>query len=155
VELLRSSNDATRRRALSLLRLSAEGYRTTENRDVLPVALGMWAEAERVCGNIKDAARIAGEGEALLLQGALSLLNESPIFLALYKARGELGDEEGARAALSSGIRLLLRRVNGLLGSPYAGTFLTQLGQNAELATAADAAGLLPESIRRMLMTQN
>lgn len=155
VELLRGSSEANRRRALSLLRMSAENYRATGNRDVLPVALGMWAEAERVCGQPENATRIAGEGAELLQQGAPSLLNESPIFLTLYKAHLELGNEEGARTALADGIRPLLRRVNGLLGSPYAGTFLTQLHQNAELIAAADAAGLLPESISRMLVRQN
>ncbi len=153
VELLRSSSATNRNRALSLLRMSAESYRATDNRDVLPVALGMWAEAERVCDRPEDAAKIAGEGAKLLLDGAPSLLNESPVFLTLYKARTTLGDEAGAKNALADGIRPLLRRVNGLLGSPYATTFLTQLPQNAEFVAAADAAGVLPESIGRMLIT--
>ncbi len=155
VELLRSSSGKNRRRALVLLKMSAESYRATSNHDVLPVALGMWAEAERVCGNLQDAKRIAGEAAELLQKGAPSLLNESPVYLTLYKASLDLGDDEKAQGALANGIRPLLRRVNGLVGSPYAGTFLTQLSQNAELVAAADAAGLLPESIGQMLLNQN
>lgn len=151
VELLRSNNEKAKKRALTLLRMSVEGYRDLQHRDVLPVALGMWAEAERLCKNPIKAAELGGEAANLLLQGAPSLLNESPVFLTLYKARTELGDVEGARDALASSIRPLLRRLNGLVASPYATTFLTQLPQNAELVAAADAAGLLPDSVHRIL----
>lgn len=131
--------------------MSVEGYRDLQHRDVLPVALGMWAEAERLCKNPTKAAEVGGEAADLLLQGAPSLLNESPVFLTLYKARNELGDDDGAKDALAASIRPLLRRLNGLVGSPYATSFLTQLPQNAELVAAADAAGLLPESVHRIL----
>ncbi len=154
VELLRSTSEGNRRRALILLNKSADSYKATGNRDVLPVALGMWAEAERVCGNSQRAAQIAGEGATLLSQGAHSLLNEGPIFLTLHKAQLDLGNEDLARAALADGIRLLLRRVNGLVGSPYVTTFLTQLSSNAELIAAADASGLLPEAIQSLLVNQ-
>lgn len=151
VELLRSSNLANRERAARLLELTVTSYRTHGHRDVLPAALGMWAEAERLLGRAPAAARIGGEAAELLLQGAPSLLNESPVFLTLYKARLEIGDDEGAQNALASSIRPLLRRLNGLVGSPYAGSFLTQLPQNAELVAAAETAGLLPESVHRLL----
>jgi len=151
VELLRSSSESHRRRALALLRLSAESYREMGHRDVLPGALGMWAEAERLLGGLGEAARIGEEACNLLLEGAPSLLNESPVFLTLYKARLALGEEDAAKDALASSIRPLLRRLNGLVGSPYAGTFLTQLPQNSELVSAIDAAGLLPESVHRIL----
>jgi hypothetical protein len=111
----------------------------------------MWAEAERLMGQPETAAVIGGEAAELLLQGAPSLLNESPVFLTLYKARLETGDDEGAQNALASSIRPLLRRLNGLVGGPYAGSFLTQLPQNAELIAAAEASGLLPESVHRLL----
>src|SRR5690606_30456544 len=90
VELLRSPTPASRERALSLLKISAESYREMGHRDVLPVALGMWAEAERLTGQPEIAAVIGGEAAELLLQGAPSLLNESPVFLTLYKARLEI-----------------------------------------------------------------
>lgn len=151
VELLRSSTKATRLRALTLLRMSVEGYRELQHRDVLPVALGMWAEAERLSGNPDRANQIGSEAAQLILEGAPSLLNESPVFLTLYKARTDLGDHEGAREALAASIRPLLRRLNGLVGSPYAATFLTQLPQNSELVAATDAAGLLPDSVNRIL----
>lgn len=152
VELLRSPTKATRLRALALLRMSVDGYRELEHRDVLPVALGMLAEAERLSGALETANRIGSEAAQLILEGAPSLLNESPLFLALYKARTELGDEDGARDALVASIRPLVRRLNGLVGSPYAATFLTQLPQNAELVATMEAAGLLPDSVSRILM---
>ncbi len=151
VELLRSSTDVARTRALALLKLSAESYRQLNHRDVLPVALGMWAEAERLCQHPHEAAKLGEEAAQLIVQGAPSLLNETPVFLTLYKARLELGDDKGALSALASSIRPLLRRLTGLVGSPYATTFLTQLPQNAELVAAAEAAGILPESIHRIL----
>lgn len=151
VELLRSASENNRRRALAMLELSAQGYRDTANRDVLPVSLGLWAEAQRVCGELKAAQATASQAADLILGGAPSLLNESPVFLTLYKVRLSLGDESGAKDALVASIRPLLRRINGLVGSPYAQSFLTQLSHNAELVAAADAAGLLPESIQRML----
>src|SRR5690606_27351649 len=117
VELLRSTSEALRLRALTLLRMSAEGYRDLEHRDLLPVALGMWAEAERLCHNPESAEKLGNEAADLILEGAPSLLNESPVFLTLYKARSELGDAGGARDALAASIRPLLRRLNGLVGS--------------------------------------
>ena len=151
VELLRSSVPSHQARALVLLRMSAESYKDTGQRDVLPVALGMWAEAERICGDPETAAKIGQDAADLLLSGAPSLLNESPVFLTLYKARMDLGDEAGANEALAQSIHPLLRRLNGLLGGPYASTFLTQLPQNAELIASAEAAGLLPDSINRII----
>src|SRR4051812_39618313 len=38
-------------RARALLKKAADAYRSTDNRDVLPVALGFWAEAERRAGD--------------------------------------------------------------------------------------------------------
>ncbi len=151
VELLRSGTEQAKVRATALLKMSAESYREQQHRDVLPVALGMWAEAERLSGNLARAAELGGEAAELLLSGAPSLLNESPVFLTLHKARLALGDEDGAKDALAHSIRPLIRRLNGLVGSPYAFTFLTQIPQNAELISATDAAGLLPESVSRVL----
>lgn len=153
VELLRSHNASARKQALSLLRMSADSYRQLGHHDVLPVALGMVAEAERLCGNLREADSIATEAGSLLLEGAPSLLNESPVFLTLYKTRLELGNSEGAHDALVSSIHPLLRRLNGLVGGAYARTFLTGLPQNAELVAALDAAGLLPDSVHRILAT--
>jgi hypothetical protein len=133
--------------------MSADSYRQLGHHDVLPVALGMVAEAERLCKNLREADAIATEAADLLLEGAPSLLNESPVFLTLYKARSDLGDSEGAHDALVSSIHPLLRRLNGLVGGAYARTFLTGLPQNAELVAALDAAGLLPDSVHRILAT--
>jgi pyruvoyl-dependent arginine decarboxylase (PvlArgDC) len=151
VELLRSHNDTAKQQARALLRMSVESYRELGHHDVLPVALGMLAEAERLCGALSEAEEIATEAANLLLSGAPSLLNEAPVFLTLYKTRSDLGEVEGAKDALASSIRPLLRRLNGLVGGVYARTFLTQLPQNAELVSALDAAGLLPDSVHRIL----
>ena len=45
-ELLRGEGSALPR-ARSLLKTAAEAYRSTDNRDILPVAMGFWSEAER------------------------------------------------------------------------------------------------------------
>lgn len=151
VELLRLSQEQAHARAVLLLRLAADSYRELGHNDVLPVALGNLAEAERLCGNVLEAARVGGEAAELLERGAPSLLNEAPVFLTLHKARLALGDEAGAVSALLASIPLLKRRLDGLVGSSYARGFLTELPHNAELISAADAAGVLPESIHRLL----
>jgi len=45
----------------------------------------------------------------------------------------------------------LLRRVRGLVGTPYARLFLTELPHNAQLAAMADAFGLLPNAGHQVL----
>lgn len=150
-ELLRTKAEAHSRRALGLLKMAAQGYRTTGNRDILPVSLGMWAEAERLCGNLDAAVRLAREAAALLEQGAPSLLNESPVYLALHDAEQELGDEERAREAIRRGIPALVRRLHGLVGTPYAWLFLTELPHNARLLAAAEDEGLVVDSVHRVL----
>src|SRR5262245_29607265 len=142
-ELLRGES-ASLPRARSLLKTAAEAYRTTENRDVLPVALGFWAEAERRFGNAEQAVEIAHEAGKLVEAGAPSLLNEAPIYLALHDACVDAGDLRGARQAMERGIPLLMRRLKGLEGTPYARTFLLGLPHNSALLLAAEAYGLVP-----------
>ncbi len=125
-ELLRGEA-ASLTKARSLLKTAAEAYRSTENRDVLPVALGFWAEAERRYGNAEQAVEIAREAANLVEGGAPSLLNEAMIFLALHDACVDLGDLRGARDAMQRGIAPLMRRLKGLEGTPYARTFLLGL----------------------------
>jgi eukaryotic-like serine/threonine-protein kinase len=98
-ELLRGDSGGLPR-ARSLLKTAAEAYRSTDNRDVLPVALGFWAEAERRFGNAEQAVEIAREAANLVEGGAPSLLNEAPIYLALHDASVDIGDLRGARAAM-------------------------------------------------------
>ena len=150
-ELLREEG-AGLRRARSLLQLSAEAYRATDNRDVLPVALGYWAESQRKLGDVEQAAELASEAAALVEAGAPSLLNEAIIYLALHSARVQLGDLAGARSAVERAMPPLLRRVNGLRGTAYVRDFLG-LEHNALLLEAADAHGCVPEEIERMLGT--
>ncbi|HEV8245536.1 MAG TPA: protein kinase, partial [Polyangiaceae bacterium] len=126
-ELLRSKSPEACRRALALLRMSAQAYRGAGHRDVLPVALAMWSEAERSCGNAAHAAELSREAVELLEQGAPSLLNESVAFLALHDSLHAVGDEEGAHDAVRRGMPSLLRRLQGLVGTPYARPFLTEL----------------------------
>ncbi|HYQ28329.1 MAG TPA: protein kinase [Polyangiaceae bacterium] len=150
-ELLRASAEREWRRALGLLRIAAQSYRTTGHRDLLPVALGLWAEAERRCGNPGGAVELAREAASLLDQGAPSLLNESAVYLALHAAYTATGEEEAARQAIARGMPPLVRRLHGLVGTPYARQFLTELPDNARLLAAAEGHGLVPDAIHRVL----
>lgn len=151
IELLRSATDSGRTRARSLLRLAAENYRSLGHRDVLPVALGMWAEAERLNRDPERSVELASEAVSLLAGGAPSLLNETPIYLTLFKALVDLGRDREAQLTLERSVAPLLRRVQGLLGSPYARGFLTELPYNTELVAILETSGLLPESLHRLL----
>ncbi len=149
-ELLLSGHQASLGRARSLLKISAEAYRATDNRDVLPVALGYWAEAERKLGELEAAEAIAKEAADLVEAGAPSLLNEAVIYLALHGARVDAGDLVGAHRAIDRGMAPLLRRVRGLRGTEYERNFL-KLTHNARLLEAADAHACLPEELEPML----
>lgn len=151
VELLRSSTESANRRARSLLEMSATAYRATGHRDVLPVALGTWSDAERRCGNVDKALVLAQEAAELVEAGAPSLLNESTVFLALHDARLGVDDPDGARDAIARGLRPLLKRLRGLVGTDYARLFLTELPHNASLLGSAETYGLVPDEIHRLL----
>jgi tetratricopeptide (TPR) repeat protein len=150
-ELLRSKVEGSARRALGLLRMAAQAYRAAGHRDVLPVALGAWSEAERACGNLATALDLAREAVALVEQGAPSLLNESAVILALYDALVDDGKSEDAFAVVRRGIPPLQRRLVGLAGTPYARSFLTDLPANARLIALAEDDGILPEVFHRAL----
>ena len=150
-ELLRSSGEGATLRARSLLKLAAETYRVTGNRDVMPVALGMWAEAERRTGNLERALELVREATALLDSGAPSLLNESTVYLVLHDVSLDIGDGEAARAAVARGLEPLKRRIDGLVGTFYARMFLTEIPHNAGLLAAASGYGLVPDQLRRVL----
>jgi hypothetical protein len=151
VELLRSGDPSESSRARSLLRKAAEAYRNTGMRDILPVALGEWSEAERRCGDAEIAADLAREAAELLDAGAPSLLNEAPVFLALHDALVDQARHREGRDAIGRAIPPLLRRLHGLGGSSYALAFLTQLPANASLLANAEAYGLLPPEIEGLL----
>ena len=150
-ELLRSTTEGNSRKALSLLRMSAQAYREAGHRDVLPVALAMWAEAERLCGNLEQAVELSREAVELLEQGAPSLLNESVAFLTHYDALHAVGREEEAHDAIRRGMPSLLRRLQGLVGTPYAKPFLTELPHNSRLVALAEEEGMVPDAIHRVL----
>src|SRR5690606_22836068 len=149
-ELLLGGDRPSLGRARSLLEMSAKAYRQTDNRDVLPVALGYWAEAERRLGELETAEKIAKEAADLVEAGAPSLLNEAIIYLALHGARVDLGDLVGAHRAIERGMTPLLRRVRGLRGTEYERAFLA-LTHNARLIEAADAHACLPEELEPMI----
>jgi tetratricopeptide (TPR) repeat protein/tRNA A-37 threonylcarbamoyl transferase component Bud32 len=149
-ELLRGDT-ATLPKARALLKTAAEAYRSTDNRDVLPVALGFWAEAERRFGHADQAVEIASEAARLIEAGAPCLLNEAPLYLALHDACVDIGDLKGARDALERGIAPLMRRLKGLGGTPYARSFLLGLPHNSALLAAAEAYGCIPVEIERLL----
>ena len=150
VELLRS-DPAAIARARSLLKIAADAYRVSDNRDVLPVALGFWAEAERRSGHAEQAVEIAREAAALVEGGAPSLLNEGPIYLALHDASVDIGDLAGARTAMERAMTPLVRRLRGLEGTPYARAFLFNLPHNAGLLAAAEAYGCVPDEVDAIL----
>jgi eukaryotic-like serine/threonine-protein kinase len=137
--------------ARTLLKTAAGGYRATKMLDVVPVALGLWAEAERRCGSPERAVEIATEAAGLLEHGSPSLLNEAPIYLALHDACVDLGMHAEARDAIKRGLPQLVTRVHGLSGTPYAQEFLRHLAPNAGLITAAEAYGLLPPELAAIL----
>jgi hypothetical protein len=137
--------------ARTLLKTAAGGYRATKMLDVLPVALGLWAEAERRCGQPERALEIATEAAGLLEHGSPSLLNEAPIYLALHDACVDLGRSADAKDAIARGLPRLVTRVHGLSGTPYAKDFLRHLASNAGLLDAAEAYRLLPAELNEIL----
>jgi eukaryotic-like serine/threonine-protein kinase len=151
VELLRSSTNDSATRARVLLRTAAEAYRATGMRDLLPVALGEWADAERRCGAAERGVELAREAAGLLETGAPSLLNEAPVYLALHDALVDAGRLPEAKEAIFRAMSPLSRRVSGLGGSNYAMGFLTHLPHNAALLAAAEAYGLVPRDIEALL----
>jgi hypothetical protein len=140
--------------ARTVLKIAAQGYRATKMLDVLPVALGLWAEAERRCGNADQACSLASEAAALFDEGSPSLLNETPVFLALHDACVDLGKLEQARSAIARGVPRLVTRLKGLAGTPYARAFLTELAPNAGLLAAAEAYGLIPPEVTAALANE-
>jgi tetratricopeptide (TPR) repeat protein len=155
-ELLRNDKPSpgtrtTAEQARTLLKTAAGGYRATKMLDVVPVALGFWAEAERRCGQPERALEIASEASSLLEQGSPSLLNEAPVYLALHDASVELERHGPAKEAIARGLPWLITRVHGLSGTPYAKDFLTHVATNAGLIAASEAYGLLPIELAAVL----
>jgi hypothetical protein len=149
MELLRATGRESGAR--TLLRIAAQGYRATKMLDVLPVALGLWADAERRCGDAARGRELAQEAAALLNGGSPSLLNEAAVFLSLHDACVDLGDVDGARAAIALGLPHLSTRLRALSETPYVHAFLTELAPNAALLAAAEGYGLLPEEVARVM----
>jgi hypothetical protein len=86
-----------------------------------------------------------------LESGAPSLLNEAAVYLALHGACKDQGLDTEAREAIERSIPRLLRRVRGLVGTPYARLFLTEPPHNAELVATAEVYGLVPDSVNQVL----
>ena len=114
-------------------------------------ALGLWAEAERRCGQPERAVEIATEAAGLLEHGSPSLLNEAPVYLALHDALVDLGRLAEAKEAIARGIPRLVTRVRGLAGTPFARGFLRDLSGNAGLIAAAEAYSLVPHEIAELV----
>ncbi|MDX2051846.1 MAG: protein kinase [Polyangiaceae bacterium] len=150
-ELLRAHAEGANHRALALLKMAAEAYRAMGHRDVLPVALSMWAEAELRHDRVAQAQALASEAAELVDQGAASLLNESQVYLVLHNALLRQEQPEAARLAVQRGMQPLVKRVHGLAGTAYARLFLTELPSNAALLAAAEGYGLIPDEIQRHL----
>jgi tetratricopeptide (TPR) repeat protein len=151
VELMRGDAGTSAESARTLLRTAAEGYRATKMLDVVPVALGYWAEAERRCGQPERARELALEAARMIEQSGASLLNEAPVFLALHDACVDLDKHGEAKEAIQKGVPRLVTRIEGLAGTPYARSFLTELAPNAGLLAAAEAYDLVPPSIAQIV----
>jgi hypothetical protein len=151
VELLLGDARGQAESARILLKAASQGYRATNMLDVLPVALGRLAEAERRCGDPEKAYALAREAADLLDHGSPSLLNEAPVFLALHDAAVARDCEDEAKLAIARAIPRLVTRVRSLVGTPYARAFLTQLTINAGLLSAAEEYGLVPAEITAIL----
>jgi hypothetical protein len=137
--------------ARTLLRSAANGYRATKMLDVVPVALGLWAEAERRCGQAARAIELAREAAQLLEDGSISLLNEAPVYVALHDALVDAGHHAEAKQAILHGMPRLVKRMHGLSGTPYAKDFLVHDGSNAALLAAASGYRLVPAEIDELL----
>jgi hypothetical protein len=94
---------------------------------------------------------LAREAVSLLERGAPSLLNESAVFLALHDALIEDHKSEEALEIVRRGIPPLQRRLQGLVGTSYARSFLMDLPANARLIALAEEDGFLPEAVQRVL----
>ena len=159
VELLRTDTaasatirrDHAARQARTLLKTASGGYRATKMLDVVPGAVGLWSEAERRCGQAERAVELATEAVTLLEDGSPSLLNEAPIYLALHDALVDLGRNEEAKNAIARGLPRLVTRVHGLLGTPHARDFLTNVSSNAGLLAAAESYGIVPSELSMIL----
>src|SRR6202020_2278603 len=110
IEMLLGDARVQSESARTLLKAAAQGYRATNMLDVLPVALGRLAEAERRCGDPKRAYALAQEAADLLDHGSPSLLNEAPVFLALHDAAVAGGFENEAKNAIARAIPRLVTR---------------------------------------------
>ncbi len=150
-ELLGSDGPGTADRARTLLRIAAQGYRATKMLDLVPVALGYCAEAERRCGQAEKGRELAREAVTMMEEGHPSTLNEAPLFLALHDACVALSSFAEAKDAIARGIPRLVTRVHGLAGTPYARGFLTELSSNAGLLAAAQTYGLMPGELAGVL----
>jgi tetratricopeptide (TPR) repeat protein len=150
-ELLLGDSSRTDDRARTLLRIAAQGYRATKMLDVLPVALGYWAEAERRRSQPERARELAREAVTMMEEGHPSLLNEAPVFLALHDACVGLGLADEAKRAIALGIPRLVTRVHGLTGTPYGKGFLTELAPNAGLLAAATTYDLVPPELAALV----
>ncbi|HEY3593444.1 MAG TPA: serine/threonine-protein kinase PknK, partial [Polyangiaceae bacterium] len=154
LEWLSMDGPAAATRARDLLRAAAGAYRSTGNRDLLPVALGNWSAAERRVGSLEQARTLAEEAASLLENGAPSLLNESAIFLALHDSLAD-ADIKRSADAVRRGMAPLLRRLRGLAGSSYAVTFLTALSDNEKLLRLAHQLGLVPAEVPAALAARS
>jgi tetratricopeptide (TPR) repeat protein len=146
-----SPGEQAARQARTLLKTAAGGYRATKMLDVVPVAVGLWSEAERRCGQADRAVELATEAVSLLETGSPSLLNEAPIYLALHDALVDLGRSAEAKDAIARGLPRLVTRVHGLLGTPHAKDFLTNVSSNAGLLAAAEGYGIVPTELAEIL----
>ena len=99
-------------RARIALRTTTEAYRATGNRDIVPVALGFWAQAERRSGDLDKARYPRRRSGVAHRTGALpASLNESARFLGPARRRHRGGRRAAARDAIGRGMGPSRRRL--------------------------------------------
>lgn len=150
-ELLRGGIEDAETKARALLKIAAQGYEATKMLDVVPVALGLLAEAERQCGDLDTALDTSSRAAQLLDEGSPSLLNEASVFCALSACLRDKGDEAGAKDAVRRAMPYLEKRVAGLASTPYVKEFLREIEANARMVEEARKLGLLPSTLDDVL----
>jgi hypothetical protein len=132
-ELVASGDPLTTDNAAALLQMTVEACRTTGNDMYLAPALGMWARAELARRDMARAMTLAEQARDLVAQAAPALPDPAPVYLALHDGHVASGDTVAARGAVVAGLATLLRRLQGVAGTAYAGPFLRELPHTVEL----------------------
>jgi hypothetical protein len=141
-ELIASGDPSATDNAAALLQMAVEACRSTGNDMYLAPALGMWARAELGRKDAERAITLAGQARDLVAGAVPGLPDPVPIYLALHDGHAEMGDTNQARGAVVAGLATVLRRLQGVTGTSYAGPFLRGLPHTVALLDLARKYGM-------------